>query len=265
MVAMSALGELPMIDLAIHADTTHERKATYEFAERWTPWLRDRGVKVVTVQDKCPRVNTDRVGGEIFIPAYTGGFFQREIIEYFYLPDGSEYQVESGRYEAIESHGVLRRQCTDRWKIKPIRRYLQSVRNGKPVELWLGISTDEALRIKPSDRNYIINRWPLIESNMSRNDCIAWLKLHNLEVPVKSSCVFCPYHDSKSWREIWKENGEDWHKAVEVDELIRKARPPYDLFVHPARRPLKEIDLRNEEDRGQLRLWDEECSGFCGT
>ena len=56
----------------------------------------------------------------------------------------------------------------------------------------------------------------------------------------------------------------DWKKAVEVDRAIRKARPPYDLFLHPARIPLEDIDLRNLEDKGQLRLWDDECEGICG-
>jgi hypothetical protein len=233
MAAMSALGELPKVDVAIHADTTHERLGTYGFKGRWILWLEDRGIIIVTVIAPNLLGAIDEYGA-CMIPAH------------------------------IYGRGMFSRQCTDNWKRAPIRRYLQSVRNGEPVELWIGISTDEALRMKPSDVKYITHRWPLIELEMSRNDCISWLKSHNLEVPVKSSCVFCPYHDSKSWRDMWKENGDDWRKAVEVDRQIRKARPPYDLFVHPARKPLDEIDLRNEEDRGQMRLWDEECSGMCG-
>ena len=46
LAAMAALGELPGLDVAIHADTTHERQATYAFAAQWTPWLAARGVKV---------------------------------------------------------------------------------------------------------------------------------------------------------------------------------------------------------------------------
>lgn len=37
LAAMSALGELPAVDVAIHADTTHEASGTYAFAARWTP------------------------------------------------------------------------------------------------------------------------------------------------------------------------------------------------------------------------------------
>ena len=54
LAAMSALGKLPPVDAAIHADTTYERAETYEFAARWTPWLEERGVPVVTVNGGRP-------------------------------------------------------------------------------------------------------------------------------------------------------------------------------------------------------------------
>ena len=149
-------------------------------------------------------------------------------------------------------------------KVAPIRRWLQANRNKQPVELWLGISTDEALRMKPSDVKYITNRWPLIELGMSRHDCKLWLEVHGLEIPPKSACVFCPFHNQAAWHELKISGNGDWEKAVEIDRAIRKTRPPYDLFVHPARIPLEEVDVRNLEDRGQLRLWDEECDGYCG-
>jgi hypothetical protein len=103
----------------------------------------------------------------------------------------------------------------------------------------------------------------LIEKGMSRHDCESWLKSRWLEIPSKSACTFCPYHSVAEWRMI-KSIPQDWAEAVEVDCAIRKVRPPYDLFVHPARVPLTQVDLRTEEQKGQMRLWDEECSGLCG-
>ena len=55
MQGMVAFGELEPITAAIHADTGHERQATYEFAARWTPWLEDHGVHIVTVSNPTPR------------------------------------------------------------------------------------------------------------------------------------------------------------------------------------------------------------------
>lgn len=257
LAAMSALGELERVDVAIHADTTHERQATYEFAEKWTPWFMFHGVHVVTVKD----VSTKEIWDGKMIPAFTTSEVHN--VEYVYDEfDNLISWKPSGTMS--KEHGQALRVCTQRWKVAPVRRYLQSRRHDEPVELWLGISTDEALRMKPSDVKYITHRWPLIEKGMSRNDCVSWLKAHDLEVPVKSSCVFCPYHDSKAWRELKMTGNGDWKKAIEVDRAIRKARPPYDLFIHPARIPLEEVDVRNLEDKGQLRLWDEECEGMCG-
>jgi len=234
---MAALGEIEPIDAAIHADTTHERGGTYEFAARWTPWLESRGVRVVTVQAK----STD--------PVDNG----------YGWPDEPFYTVtEAGK-------GQIKRQCTSHWKIKPIRQWLHANRNGENVEQWIGISLDEALRMKPADVKYITHRWPLIEKRMTRHDCKRWLEAHGIEVPPRSSCVFCPYHNAAAWSALKSSGNGDWSKAVEVDKAIRKARPPYDLFVHPARIPLEEVDLRTPQERGQLELWNEECSGYCGV
>ncbi len=90
-----------------------------------------------------------------------------------------------------------------------------------------------------------------------------WLWDRGLSVPKKSACVFCPYHSTREWREI-RQHHEDWNEAVKVDAMIRKARPPEYLFIHPSRKPLEEVDFRTLEEMGQMRLWDEECSGICG-
>ena len=47
----------------------------------------------------------------------------------------------------------------------------QRVPAGTTVEMWLGISTDEAIRMKDSRDRWITNRYPLIEVGMSRRDC----------------------------------------------------------------------------------------------
>jgi hypothetical protein len=178
---------------------------------------------------------------------------------------------------SVNVRGQLRRQCTHRWKVQPLRRWLQKYRRVedwegnplgvRPVEQWLGISMDEWQRAKDSDVKYITtNRYPLLEQRMTRNDCGNYLERHGIEVPAKSACVFCPFHNMRAWVEMKAENGPDWQKAVEVDAAIRKARPPFDLFLHRAMIPLVDVDLRTPEDKGQMALWQETCeSGYCWT
>lgn len=238
LTAMAALGEIDPIDVAIHSDTTHERQSTYAFSKKWTPWLVERGVNVVTVKPEYAET-VNRFGG-VMLPAFT--------------------RSDTGG-------GMLRRQCTDDWKRKPMRQYLQTIRDGQVVELLMGISLDEVQRMRESDVKYIVNSYPLIDLRMTRAACVQWLQSHGLGVPTKSACVFCPFQSRREWRQV-KDNKLDWHKAVEVDEFIRKKRPTDDgglLFVHPDMKPLTEVDMQTPEEKGQLSLWENECYGLCGV
>ena len=247
LAAMCALGELTGLTLAIHADTGHESSLTYDFARRWTPWLGEHGVNVVTVQaDQSEWMVPFGKRGtvNIYIPAFTLAHADR-------------------------SEGQIRRQCTQHWKILPMRRHARSLLPGGrtypgAVEAWMGISTDEWRRIRDSDVQYVTNRYPLLEARMSRADCAAWLERHGLEVPPKSSCTFCPFHSASHWRDMKKRGGEDWEETTRVDALVRHTRDEHDVFVHPARLPLDDA-VRLPEDYGATQLeLDLPCdSGTC--
>lgn len=214
LAAMSALGVLPRLDLAVHADTTHERQATYEFAATWTPWLAEHGIQVETAINDIGRLTAVVAAkNEVQIPAFT-------------INDGKK--------------GQIRRQCTGAWKIAPIKRVLQQHRAGRPVELWLGITTDEYQRAKDADVKYITHAFPLLEMGFSRKDCLDWLEAHGLPSPGKSSCVFCPYMNKSAWEDMRARSGADWEHAVEIDLAIRNVRPPGELFVHGKRIPLEQ-------------------------
>ena len=224
---MSALGELPRVDYAIHADTDHEREGTYRHAEKWSPWLADHGIQVVTVRSPRTSAVEDINVPSVMIPAFTNG---------------------SGG-----GKGQLRRQCTKDWKIRPVRRWLRSqLASLTPgaVESWMGISLDEFQRMRTSDVAYIVNVYPLVERRITRQDCIEWLKAKGLDVPPKSACTFCPYHSLGAWEELRNAGGPDWAEAKAVDATIRHKRPIADLFVHPHRKPLEEAT----EPSGQSSL-----------
>ena len=76
------------------------------------------------------------------------------------------------------------RSCTVKFKIRPIRRWARSiVGNGKGVVLarsWLGISTDEDRRIAVSDVQWMDLSFPLIDMNISRDDCERINKEHGV-------------------------------------------------------------------------------------
>ena len=247
---MAAKGEITPPDSCIFADTGAEPKKVYE----WLDWLEKQlpfPVHRVMHKDGLLAGLEDALHGGRFasVPFYT----------------------ESDRVGG----GLMRRQCTREYKITPIRKKIRELlglakgeRAGKKVRViqYIGISTDEASRMKPSQDRWIENQWPLIEKNISRLDCLEWMKKEGYPTPVKSACTFCPYHDDTLWRDMKKNDPESFAQAIEIDEKIRggvrgtKQR----LFLHSSLQPLAEVDLRNAEDAGQTSLFDNECEGMCG-
>ncbi len=245
LAAMAALGEIPKPDYAVHADTRHEMSGTYAHAEKWTPWLLKRGIKVVTVSadnTDVVRVNANSTG--VQIPAF----------------------INDAR---------IRRQCTNDWKIRPVRKFVRKlldVPRSSRVEMWMGISIDEWHRMRSSDTNYISNVYPLVDRRISRADCVHWLESRGLDVPPKSSCTFCPYHNKGYWPNLKRAGGPDWDSAVIVDDLIRDKLAPDTIYLHSSKKPLAE-GVKIPEDFGAQQLAfdsdesaDSPCdSGYCFT
>ena len=170
--------------------------------------------------------------------------------------------------------GMLRRQCTREYKITPIARKSRQLvglkkyakfPKGKHIETWIGISTDEIMRMKPSTDWWQKNRWPLIEKKMSRQDCLDWYKGKDYRTPAKSACVGCPFHDDKFWHEMKTQRPEEFKDACEIDEIIRKGNDKVkdNLFIHRSCVPLKDVKFKVEDD--QLDLFNIECEGMCGV
>lgn len=238
--AMVALRELPPIDYAIFADTTHEHAGTYAHAAKWTPWLEDHGVRVVTVQGKRTNAVREYWSNSVLIPAFT-------------------MNRQGGP-------GQVRRQCTHGWKIVPIRAFLRPLVPQRPgaVEMWMGISLDEWQRMRTSDVKYIVHVYPLVDRRMTREACIAWLQARGLDVPPKSACTFCPFTSLSRWQALKRSGGADWEEAVATDEAVRSKRPGFDLYIHPARRPLEEaVSIPEDQGAHQLELELPCDSGHC--
>lgn len=246
---MAAQGEIgPMPDCAIFADTQWEPQAVYEHL-RWimSPNVLPFPVHVVTAGNLRQAImdrSKTAAGRVAAVP-----WFMR-------LPDGSD--------------AMGRRQCTKEYKLTPIRRKVRELLGGKTpkggCEVWIGISTDEAMRVKPSRVGYMVNRWPLIERRLDRNDCQRWLERNGYGAAPKSSCIGCPFHNNAQWRALRDGPAHEWRDAIEVDAAIRD-QPGFrgKQFMHRSMVPLADVDLSNAEDHGQLNLFNNECEGMCGV
>ncbi len=155
---------------------------------------------------------------------------------------------------------IGKRQCTNHWKVRPVRKKCRQLSRGGPVVLWQGISTDEVSRCKDSGALWLTHRFPLIEAGLNRHGCVLWLKRRGHPEPPKSACCYCPYRNDAQWRRS-KNDPMEWALIKRVDALLNERGE----FLHPTCKPIAEVDLSTEEERGQLNMFNNECEGMCGV
>jgi len=257
-------GELPPIDAAIFADVKGEPKKVYEWLEYLKTKITSYPIHIVSWRDLKQDI-LDAAKGEY--KAFTAPFYTKNTV--------------TGK------KGLLRRQCTNSYKVQPviqeIRRLLglkkgEKRKAGTQVELLMGISKDEIVRMRKNQLNYINNVYPLVDKNMTRKDCIEWMEDNFYPTPPRSACTFCPYHSNKEWLDIKNGDPEEWKEVVAMDKAIRnqerfkeknKDQEVIDeIFLHRSCKPIDEVDFENEKNKDQLDFEFgilNECEGMCNN
>ena len=244
----------PMPIAAIFADTQAEPKSVYTWLEELEKMLPFPVIRVTQgegLEQDALKIRSRKDG--------KGNWVRSGIPHYSINKDGSG------------GHGP--RQCTQDFKLAPIlretRRLLKEHDASRAVQ-WIGISLDEAHRMKPSRVKYAVCRWPLIELEMKRCHCENWLANRGLKAP-RSACVFCPYHSNFEWKRLKEEEPREFERAVRFEKAYQEAKrttlnhTTFSRFLHPERIPLDEVDFSTDLDRGQLSLFGNECEGMCGV
>tara|TARA_Y100000310_G_scaffold238736_1_gene242264 strand:- start:28 stop:525 length:498 start_codon:yes stop_codon:yes gene_type:complete len=164
---------------------------------------------------------------------------------------------------------MLRRQCTKEYKVDVVVKIVRNLYGLKPrkrmpmTEFWLGITLDEIMRMKDSPMPRVKYIYPLIDKRLRRSDCLKWLETHHFPIPVKSSCIFCPYQADKQWKRLKENHPESFEDTVAIDRAIRdssKKGIKELIYLHRSLKPLDEVDFGS-----QLDLFDESCDGgYCG-
>lgn len=258
---MSSNGELPRVDYAIFADTGGEKTATLEYLSKLEIWANENDGIPIVVMDEV-NLEMDLLGGVnstghrmASIPAFTAN--------------------EKGK------EGMLRRQCTSEYKIRQVdiairRLYDIPGRKHLPLtEIWNGITADEMHRMRIPQQKWKIMVYPFCGySNfpdgrclkndmpiMRRGDVIEWYKKHELPIPEKSSCVFCPFQADVNWIRLKKTSPDDFARAVVIDNEIRNSSKrgiKQPIYVHRSLKPLSEVVF----DEMQTEMFGD-CYGYC--
>ena len=258
-------GEIPMVDAAAFADVKGEPSAVYKWLNYLKKEIKSYPIYVVTWRDLKQDI-LDASKGEY--KAFTAPFFTKNI--------------ETGK------RGMLMRQCTSDYKIKPVVqkvRELLGLKKGEKrkknthVEMLMGISKDEAIRMKTNRVKYIQNIYPLVDKNLTRSDCMKWMSEKGYPKPPRSACTFCPYHSNEEWLRIKNGDQEEWKAVVELDKAIRSQERfkeknkgsstlKDEIFLHRSCLPIDQVDFEEKKEKKQGDLFEGfelECEGMCGN
>ena len=195
-------------DYAIFADPGDEPEAVYKHLD----WMQTLGGAEILIRsrgclgDDIKNTELNRVSS---IPAFTYN-------------------------EQAKSVGMIGRQCTNDYKIQVVERAIRRdilglkprQRVPKDVHIWqyVGFSLDEPGRAarargRFNQRGWESVRFPLIEDQMTRQDCINYLQKRVPHQVPRSACVFCPYKSNREWLRLKKAGGKDWERAIEIDRV----------------------------------------------
>lgn len=140
-------------DLILFADTGGERPETYRHRDAVSDWCEGVGFpRIVTVTAPNKLLEQDCLDRNA-LPAIAYGF----------------------------------KTCSLRWKVEPQDKWLRN--NGmKDAVRLIGIDAGESHRAK----EYPNTRYPLIEWDWGRDECVEAIHRAGLPQPGKSACFFCP-------------------------------------------------------------------------
>lgn len=264
MALMAAYGELgPMPDYCIFADTQAEPEDVYTHLD----WLEGEIAR--------------RTNGRMRTVRVTAGNLEADVLEILEM-DEIKGRNPTPPFFTPGQNGIaapIRRQCTESYKIEPIREWMRDQighpkgaqwKGGPAIECWIGISTDEIQRMRDARDRFVKNRFPLIEARMTRGDCLEWFRRKYPDRPLaKSACWFCPFKKNDEWRRTRDEQPAEWEKAVAFDRAIRggSASSRGEWFLHRQLKPLADVDLSTKaQQAGQAEFgFLEECEGMCGV
>jgi hypothetical protein len=228
-------GRLPKPDCIVMSDTGRERTRVWRYAEQWVlPALASVGLSIEIASHSLATVDLVGRNGDLLIPVFT----------------------ESGKLSTF---------CSTEWKQRVVRRYLRQRGYGseKPVLMWFGMSLDEVDRMRVADVAWIKNYYPLCQDvslRLRRHECVLTVTRFGWPIPPKSACWMCPNRDNETWREMKEEEPADFAEAVKMDLWIR-SQGWGDVYLHPSRIPLSDVDFSQQEERDLFT----ECASSCWT
>ena len=214
--ALIRAGKLPTPDFAFMTDTGRERASTWPFVEGFIrPALASVGLELQIVK-AADFARLDVYWNEtVLLPGFT---------------------TQGG------SVGKLEPFCSGKWKRDVAERWMRSI-GIETARNWIGISRDEARRIRNQHRGWLALWYPLIfEVPMTRQQCVELIRAEGWTGQIPhSACYMCPNHSDGEWIDMKTNWPLDFAMACTLEAEMRVKDSHF--YLHSSCVPLTEVDF----------------------
>lgn len=169
------------------------------------------------------------------------------------------------------------RNCTLDYKVDQISKFVRWTLLGykkgqrlhpediKAHEMHMGFGYEEKRRCHENPNRMFVNRFPLVDMEMTRADNYAYiLEKWGLETKA-SACNFCPFHQNYFFQHLKENAPPTYNGLLEIDKLLQDKTPcppmKSELFISKSRKRLDELTPEDCDDaqcftyRGQ-QIWN---------
>lgn len=197
------------LDAVLFADTGDEYEHTYETVHYYKKWLRAQHPNVIF------QVVRSR--------------YNKTLYQYCY-----DKRIVPSR---------MTRDCTDKFKIQPMRRWLMKQWPSEYFTRYIGIDYSEAHRMRDAIRKNETNVYPLVEAKIGRQGCKDLLRSYKLPIPHKSGCFYCPFTKRRDWYTMAMNRPDLFGRALALEQNHRHYPRPVSL--------LRDIPLQQVLDKAE--------------
>jgi len=146
------------------------------------------------------------------------------------------------RYQIVPSFRY--RWCTNIFKLEPLKKWAKE--NGADMVL-IGIDAGEPHRASVARLGTTPRRYPLIEANMDRADCLEYIARFGIELPMKGGCWICPYAPKQRWIDMLTRNPKQFEEACRLEETALNFSKGHYLRHKPLREWIQQAELYEGE------------------
>ena len=230
-------GEIVKPDYIIFADTGDESRMTYDQVYNVQKYVKETYNQEIIIVKKNKMLKNDqeitdmvragKMSGTIYRSSDYADLYQNQVLFYKGVLDRADIVPHWVINKRGEIGKLMGRQCTVTYKITQIVKEIRRRENLKAfsakkhkINMFIGFTIDEIMRVKPSPQSYIENKFPLVDIRWSKEDCIQYVIQKLGFRPHSSVCNMCYANDFNRVYNIYKNDQSAWNKLLMLDDAM---------------------------------------------